>query len=54
MAKAYKNRTHGELIEEIKELKAEVGRKNQAFKRIKQFAGKGNITACKQAASKQI
>jgi len=54
MTKAYKDRTHGELVREIEELKADINRKNQAFRRIERFAKDGNVTACKQAAGNQL
>lgn len=48
--KHYKNRTHEELIEEIKELKAELKRKQSALNRIIGYAKGGNLGAVKSAA----
>jgi len=54
MGKAYKNRNKEELIDEIKELKKEIRRKDQAFRRIINHANNGNVGACKQTAGNQI
>lgn len=48
--KHYKNRTHEELIVEIKELKGELSRKQSALKRILGYAKSGNLSAVKSAA----
>ena len=50
MPKRYENRTQDELITEIKELKAELRRKDSALSRILNYANKGNLSAVKATA----
>lgn len=54
MAKRYENRTHEELTEEVKALKAELNRKYSALRRIEKYAKSGNTSACKSAAGNAL
>lgn len=54
MTRQYKSRCQDELIAEIKELKAEIRRKDSALDRILGYAANGNMSAVKASAGRAL